>query len=186
MSAYTDARLDALIARLEQLVPGGPVVLSTVPGPVAPGELIESAWGNAVNEELTEKRGAAVRNASVAVSSGQQVAFTWPTILYENQEWLAAGASQLIVPEAGLYVVTLSAACTNPPGVAWSNSPEVILNHSGALYSQNFGTNKSGATLSVSVPMSTGQFLEGRIYNGHSDARFFSLTLSVNYARVGN
>jgi hypothetical protein len=63
-------RLEGLVDRLEVLIPDAVLPAPTSvnpdgsPGPVAPGELIESAWGNAVSNELQRTRAWFVQNTN--------------------------------------------------------------------------------------------------------------------------
>jgi hypothetical protein len=65
-------RLEAVLERLEALGLSGPVVNPASinpdgsPGHVAAGELIESAWGNAVSDEFARRRAWFVRNQTDA------------------------------------------------------------------------------------------------------------------------
>ena len=103
------ARIEDAIARLETLgltTPGTPTTSSVnpdgSPGPVAPGELIESAWGNATSNSITERRKLGIVPDGRKIMAGSQGAITSITDL--------TGLSISFTPEVGrLYMARFEA-----------------------------------------------------------------------------
>lgn len=110
------ARLEASIARLEALGLEAPSTTSVnpdgSPGHVAPGELIESAWGNAVSDEFQRKRAwfassiASVGfNTSITDFPGLTVSLT----MAPGKAYLASAFVPSIVSSgAGIFLIYIS------------------------------------------------------------------------------
>jgi len=127
MSLDQTATLDeirALAARLDQLLATGVTPAAAVnpdgtPGHVAAGELIESAWGNAVVDSIYPWHGVGVVNTNVAVPSFGQPSVIWVSKSFDTDNFWTTGEF-LTIPanRGGIYVasadVLMSAAATAP------------------------------------------------------------------------
>jgi len=115
MSNDETATLDevrALVARLDQLLTGAVTPFAAVnpdgtPGHVAAGELIESAWGNAVVDSLYPWKGVGVVNTNVAVPSFGQPSVIWVSKSFDTDNYWTTGEF-LTIPakRGGIYVAT--------------------------------------------------------------------------------
>lgn len=108
------ARWESLVSRLEALVPGAPVPLGGVdpdgfPSHVAAGELIESAWGNAVVDKLRAMQPATppyyvAAGGNDALPTGL-TNITWPTVTGTAFTYDSAN-KRLVCVQAGQYVLS--------------------------------------------------------------------------------
>jgi len=108
-------RLEALVARLERaggrsLGPSQRVATNPdgTPGNVVPGELIESAWGNAVADTLNVGHGFFGVNNQMAIGGSAGFWFNWNVINRDTDGYWANGVLAIPPNLGGLYVITLS------------------------------------------------------------------------------
>lgn len=174
-------RLEALVARLEAL---GIAPLAdevdeqaiVIPPYVAPGELIESVWGNKVVDALiylsTRNGLTAIGSPSIASNALQQVSWSqWSTPTWGNGPVFVAP-----VGTEGLYVFSCD---VDGPQMGVDQFADVSINVKAQSYVSYIPPGKSQVTAFAMIDISPGDQVSVQIYNPTPAAAFFTTTLNI-------
>jgi hypothetical protein len=172
-----EARLVALVARLETLSgieTAAPMSITGLPPHVAAGELITSAWGNAVVDSLTKLDDALTTQQLLAITTGQAVAAgAVATISFTDVAGeFGAGPTTFGFPVTGNYVVSFSAN-----GVAATASNDLVVTAAGTPYQGGILPGKVAGVVAFANLFQAGQQLSCSVYNANSVAVNFTASL---------
>jgi hypothetical protein len=172
-----EARLVALVARLETLSgieTVAPMSITGLPPHVAAGELIESAWGNAVVDSLTKLDDALTTQQLLAITTGQAIgAGAVATISFTNVSGeFGPGPTTFAFPVAGNYVVSFTAN-----GAATTASNDLVVTAAGVAYQGGILPGKGSAVVAFANQFQAGAQLFCQVFNANSVAVNFTATL---------
>jgi hypothetical protein len=185
MSELTAARIDELVRRLDVLaahlgvsdlaaLPRAATNPDGSPGSVAAGELIESAWGNAVATWLNRRTGCGLQQTGQSIPNGATVDVTWPVESYDTDGFHAAGSAVIQVPTNLDGVYAISAVIDAGGGLNGNSTLIIDVNSGFAIFpSYILSSNRNGAVSAV-IACSAGTQIRVRMYNGHSTAATFT------------
>jgi hypothetical protein len=188
MTAKTDtavARLEAILERLERLglappTPGQQAAVNPdgTPAPVVSGELIESAWGNAVSDSITELRRF---HGVLGASSGQTIANATEAPISWTEQWDSnayfGGGSTITIPTglSGTYGIQLRITSTTlPAGVV-----RVRIETPGELATGYMPSGYGDVSVSNIVPILDGGTVKALVYNNSGASLIFTGILRV-------
>lgn len=182
MTTVVDAdRLRSLVVALETLLGDGAVSAAAVnpdgtPGHVAAGELIESAWGNAVVDTLTMLRGVGVYTGTFAVGAGQAPIITWTGEAYDTDGYHVSAANDIVIPanRAGTYVLEVRASTD----VGVSAVADLIVNFAGVALTSYIPVNRRTVATGHLLRLGAGTTINVQLYN-EGAARNFNASLEL-------
>jgi len=178
-------RLESLVARMEQL---GGIDLSSImptsvnpdgtPGPVAAGELIESAWGNAVQQTLMLRRGVGLNTPSQSIQPGTNPLIAWTAEAYDTDNYHVPNSTDIVIPtnRPGVYGISLNMTTT---GAVSANSLVRLLLPGGAIRQSIIVTGQSIGSVSYIGPLSVGQIVQASFWNAGAGAVFVGCAIEL-------
>lgn len=148
----------------------------TPPTYVAPGELITSAWGNAVVDMLVwlNTRRGVTALGSISIAAGAVQSMSWQTL--STPDW-GAGPT-LIAPASTTGLYLLSCNVTSPVITAGADA-DCIINVGSTSFRNFIPGGKTGVTVNGFGNMVSGDQVSVQIYNPNATAQFFNASLNV-------
>lgn len=184
VDAGTVARLEQILARMEALTGESvmPLAGDTLPARVAAGDLIQSAWGNAVVDTLTVRVGVGVWLSAQSVPAGTNPPIAWINENYDTDNFHVPNATDLIIPagRAGVYAATLQ---LNTPGAVTANSLVRLIVPPApggtTIYQATMVVGQQIAAVSYVGPMAVGAHVSATFWNAGAAAVFVAGTLEL-------
>ena len=167
------AQVQAVLTQLQTQAAVAPatVLPDGTPGPVAAGELIESAWGNAVVNTLKRSVGCSYWQSNQAFTAGLTAQVVWPVRNYDtaSPSMNAPGGNTFTVPldMAGSWSIT--ATMLSQPGAPTATCT-LTLNTNPALQLQPAAVILAGQTLGTLTwtgSLQGGHQFSFNFYNAH-------------------
>jgi hypothetical protein len=146
------------------------------PGFVAPDELIESAWGNAVVDTLVTQRGVGLFTGTFAVGAGLAPTITWTGEAFDTDGYHVASANDIVIPakRGGVYVIQ----CQIATDTGVTAVTDLILNYAGKPYGVYIPVNRRYVVGTFMFGFAPGNTFNFQIYN-EGAARNYSASMHM-------
>jgi hypothetical protein len=169
MTMTTDEKLDALVAQLADLgivqawAPEVAPAAGTPPAHVAAGDLITSAWGNAVVDSILLPRGCTLQANTFPVPAGGTKTITWDAEYFDSDNYHAASSTNVVIPAGlrGIHAYTMILGADS----GTFNPVSVNMTIDGRIFAGYMPANFNNIAVAGVVPVTDGAVANITIWN---------------------